>query len=281
MRSLYDFVFFDCDSTLSAVEGIDELARMKGWYSAVADLTRRAMEGQLELSDVYRQRLERIVPTRKELLTLRRIYRHNVVEDAREVVKALHFLGVQVHVVSGGLADAVTDFSIWLGVPRERVHAVREKFDTLAGRWWAYWEHHNGHNPEEPVLDVVDTDLTTTRGKAKAIQEVAPAGSWSLLVGDGASDLAAAHVVRTFVGYGGVTYRQAIEERSDVYIKSGSLSPVLVLAAGRPGLALLGASEYRSVAEKGVRLIAEGVVVFKDPHRRRALLEYASRLGLI
>ena len=38
-----DLVIFDCDSTLSGVEGIDELARMAGRQGDVSALTRRAM----------------------------------------------------------------------------------------------------------------------------------------------------------------------------------------------------------------------------------------------
>jgi phosphoserine phosphatase len=281
LRTLYDFVFFDCDSTLTAVEGIDELARMKGGYAAVAELTRRAMEGQIELSEVYLQRLERIVPTRREIAKLRQIYRQNSVEDARGVIQALHYLGAQVHVVSGGLYEPVADFSLWLGVPRHRVHAVHERFDSLAGRWWAYWEHLDGHNLDERVADVADSPLTTTSGKARAIERIVPSGAWSLLVGDGSSDLAARNAVRTFVGYGGVVYRSAIEERSDIYIKCRSLSPVVVVAGGKPGMAVLKASEFRPIVEKGLKLIATGAVAFKDFHRQRVLLDYASRIGLL
>ena len=42
-------VIFDCDSTLSTIEGIDELARMTGHEYDVAQLTKRAMEGDVPL----------------------------------------------------------------------------------------------------------------------------------------------------------------------------------------------------------------------------------------
>jgi hypothetical protein len=44
-------IFFDCDSTLTTIEGIDELARLKGQYDHIADLTRRAMDGEIKLED--------------------------------------------------------------------------------------------------------------------------------------------------------------------------------------------------------------------------------------
>ena len=59
----YDLVFFDCDSTLSAIEGIDELARLKGKEGRVGLLTNKAMDGELDLADVYGKRLKAIKPT--------------------------------------------------------------------------------------------------------------------------------------------------------------------------------------------------------------------------
>jgi hypothetical protein len=43
----YDKVVFDCDSTLTKIEGIDELAKLKGKYKAVKTLTNKAMCGLL------------------------------------------------------------------------------------------------------------------------------------------------------------------------------------------------------------------------------------------
>ncbi len=281
MQALYDYVFFDCDSTLTKVEGVDELARMKGGHALVTDLTRRAMEGELELADVYRLRLRTIIPTRRELAALRRIYREEAVEDAREVVQALSYLKVQLHVVSGGLYQAVQDFSLWLGIPRDHVHAVVEDFDELAGRWWAYWEYADGHNPEEAVTDVKETPLIKTSGKGEIIARIAPKGSWSMLVGDGASDLAAKDKVRLFVGFGGVVYRPAIEDRSDVYIRCSSLAPVLPLAAGEPGIRMLQASPCRETLEKGLHLLRGSAVTFKVEARRKSLIRLAERLALL
>ena len=45
-------VFFDCDSTLVQIEGIVELARLKGKAEEIAIVTEQAMSGQIELSGV-------------------------------------------------------------------------------------------------------------------------------------------------------------------------------------------------------------------------------------
>ena len=61
----YDAVVFDCDSTLSELEGIDELAG--GRSAEVSELTARAMAGELPMEAVYGRRLELLRPTRTEL----------------------------------------------------------------------------------------------------------------------------------------------------------------------------------------------------------------------
>src|SRR5690349_741380 len=63
----FDLIFFDCDSTLSAIEGIDELARFKGKEWRVGILTEKAMNGDLDLAEVYGKRLQAIRPTRGQL----------------------------------------------------------------------------------------------------------------------------------------------------------------------------------------------------------------------
>ena len=47
-------VIFDCDMTLVTVEGIDELARLKGQAEYIAELTRQAMDGKIPLEEVAR-----------------------------------------------------------------------------------------------------------------------------------------------------------------------------------------------------------------------------------
>ena len=48
----YNTVFIDVDSCLSSVEGIDELARMRGKYDAVGQLTEEVMNGMLPFDAV-------------------------------------------------------------------------------------------------------------------------------------------------------------------------------------------------------------------------------------
>src|SRR5262245_45909312 len=101
-----DDVFFDCDSTLSTIEGIDELARLKGVEARIVELTNAAMDGQIPLQEVYAERLRLLAPTRADMRAIEDAYKKTVVPDARETIAALHELGRRVFIVRGGLADA-------------------------------------------------------------------------------------------------------------------------------------------------------------------------------
>lgn len=224
-----DDVFFDCDSTLSTVEGIDELARLKGVEARIVELTNAAMDGRIPLQEVYAERLRLLSPTRADMRVVEDAYKHTTVPDARETIEALHACGRRVFIVSGGLADAVTGFGLWLGVPRERIHAVGLSYNQLSGRWWEYQRCADG-NPEETYLVYDESPLTQQHGKVDVIRRLREHGRRAMLVGDGASDLAAAHAVDVFVGFGGVVARPVVAANAPVFLRSASIAPVLLLA---------------------------------------------------
>ena len=82
-------VCFDCDSTLTAIEGIDWLAARAGAGRQVEALTRRAMDGEVPLESVYAERLAVVRPHPDDLAALARAYALHAVQDARETLAAL------------------------------------------------------------------------------------------------------------------------------------------------------------------------------------------------
>lgn len=249
----FDLIFFDCDSTLSAIEGVDELARLKGKEWRVGLLTQKAMDGDLDLAEVYGKRLRAIRPTRGQLARIEQLYWDRMVADAPEVIGALHTLGKQVYIISGGLAAPVRGFGRKLGVPESRIRAVELEFNELSGDWWKYYAPHA--RAEESYLDYDDGPLTVSTGKAEIVRTLAGT-AWGrrLMVGDGMSDLAARSAVDLFVGFGGVARRARVEAEADVYLSTPRLAPILPLATGPGGYELLKDTPYRSVFEEGLRL---------------------------
>lgn len=236
-----DFVFFDCDSTLSTIEGIDELARLKGRYDEIRALTDAAMNGELPLHEVYGRRLEMLAPSPGEIAALVTLYRRNLVADAREVIRALQAVGKEVFIVSGGLNAAVHPFGVWLGVPPSHIHAV-DIADIGSGR----------------------TPLATSDGKTVVVRGLlGDRAGRSMLVGDGASDLAAREVVDLFVGFTGVVERPRIVAESGVLVTGDSLAPILGLALTDSEQVALLRTEHRFVLEESRARIEAGEVAVR------------------
>lgn len=264
----FDLVFFDCDSTLSAIEGIDELARSKGKAGRVGLLTNKAMDGDLDLADVYGKRLKAIKPTRAQLKAVEERYWETAVEDALEVIAALRFLEVQVFIISGGLIDAVKGFGRRLGVEPERIRAVELEYNELSGRWWDY--HEPGAQQAKTYLDYSTGPLTVSHGKSRIIGELAgDLPGRRMMIGDGASDLAAQDAVDLFVGYGGVVAREALLDASQVFIHAESLSPILPLAAGLRGWKMSQDTRHDGTFRKGIAAaLNEQAVTFSNESLR-------------
>jgi phosphoserine phosphatase len=260
----FDFIFFDCDSTLSTIEGIDELARQKGKFEAVKQMTDAAMEGEVHLQSVYDRRLELLCPTRAEIRALEQCYRHTLTPDAAETIRVLQQAGKLLFIVSGGLLSAVWPFGEWLGIPGQNIRAVDVHYNRLSGRWWDYQQDRWGKPPDEAYLDPQATPLIESQGKADVVRELlAGRQGRSLLVGDGMSDLAARPAVDLVVGFGGVVTRQSVANQAEVFIKACSLAPVLPLALSASEQAGLQNTNYQTVLDKGITLINEGQVIFR------------------
>lgn len=263
-RAGFDFIFFDCDSTLSSIEGIDELARQKGKFEEVKRLTDAAMDGEVHLQSIYDRRLDLLHPTRAEIRALKRHYGQTLVPDAAEVIQALQFVGKELFIVSGGLQAAVQPFGEWLGIPPQNIRAVDVRYNALSGQWWDYQQDRWGPRPDVEYLDPEQSPLIETQGKALVIRELLGDRSGrTMLVGDGVSDLVARPAVDLFVGFGGVVTRARVAAEADVYIKANSLAPILPLALSENEQAQLVNTASELVLNKGMTIIRAGEVTFR------------------
>ena len=265
----FELIIFDCDSTLVDFEGIDELARWQGRGSEVAELTTRAMNGEVPLEAVYSERLELLKPTREQLGRLGQLYREHMLPGADQVIAALMALGRQVFVVSGGLAEAVAEFGVGLGLPADHIYAVGVDYNELSGRWWEAWQHPRGRNPEETYLAHDGGPLTAGRGKIDIIGRLrAEHRGRAMLVGDGTSDLEARSAVDLFVGFGGIVARERVMAEAEVCLLGRSLAPLLPLALARPSVP----AEWASLYADGLAGLRQNQLTFKRPLAREGLL---------
>src|SRR5512144_2193122 len=100
----YRYLFFDVDSTLVTIEGIDVLA---GANPAIAALTEAAMNGEVPLDEVYARRLELIRPTLAAVEALGHRYVESLVPGTRAALAELREAGVLIHLVTAGIAQAI------------------------------------------------------------------------------------------------------------------------------------------------------------------------------
>jgi phosphoserine phosphatase len=196
----YRFVFFDVDSTLVTLEGIDVLA---GGNPEIAKLTDAAMNGEIPLDQVYARRLEMIRPRREAVEALAQRYIESIVDGAEETIRTLRESGVQVHLVTAGIAQAIAPLASHLGVPQRAVHAVALRFDER-GEYEDFDRRSFLTRPGGKELVVRDV-RARTHGKAA-------------FVGDGVSDLEAKPAVDLFIGFGGVCVRQRVRDNAEVYV---------------------------------------------------------------
>lgn len=249
-----DLIFFDCDSTLSTIEGIDELARMKGKEQRVGLLTQKAMDGELDLEAVYGKRLRAINPTRLQMEAIKELYTQTLVPDAAEVLQALQFMQKHIYIISGGLLDAVQGFGEKLGIPRERIRAVELEYNELSGEWWRYYDQRTQF--QQKFMDYERSPLTISSGKPNIVRELA-GDTWGrrMMIGDGASDLATrGNGVDLFVGFGGVVVREKVEREADVFLYANTLAPILPLAAGAYGLEIVRGTPHEALFHKGIEI---------------------------
>ncbi|MBL8727610.1 MAG: HAD-IB family phosphatase [Planctomycetes bacterium] len=206
-------VYFDCDSTLSAIEGVDELLAFApaSLRDDVLRLTTEAMEGTRPLAEVYERRLRLLAPRREQLDRIGELYAARLVPDAPALVAALQALGKQVGIVSGGLLVPVQHVARQLGIPLPNVHAVPLLFDERG----AYLDFDHG------------SPLWRNGGKIEVLRQLPATHRPVAFVGDGITDLETQGTADLFVGFGGVANRARVRERAQAFVATPSLAPVL------------------------------------------------------
>lgn len=205
--------FIDCDSTLSTIEGIDELARGKGGdvFERVVELTHAAMNGEIPIGEVFPRRMEMIRPDRELCDAVAALYVETIVPGAEEMIRELKDAGWLPVILSGGFAPLIQPLAARLGIAH--VEAVPLYFHE-DGSYKGYGE-----------------DYPTTRnlGKNEVIREWKQAllPERVAMMGDGMSDLETQPEVDDFIGFGGVVARPKIEQGSDHWLADMSDRSVL------------------------------------------------------
>ena len=216
MSAAYELAFFDVDSTLVSIEGIDVLGQ---GYAEIAELTRAAMEGTVPLNEVYARRLEIIRPSRDSVERLAEEYKASLVEGAADLIDVLRSEGVSIYLVTAAIAQAVVPLAMTLGISVSQVRAVALVFDE-AGQYLDF---------DRRSL------LTRPGGKEIVVRDIrARSHGKAVFIGDGFSDLETKAAVDLFIGYGGVAVRDLVRDGADSYVTDPDLRSLIPTIIGSP-----------------------------------------------
>lgn len=197
-------LFLDCDSTICAIEGVDELAALRGpeVEKKVIELTNQAMDGTVPIDEVFARRLDLIEPSREMCAQVATMYIEKISPHASEVITQLQNEGWEVIIISGGFTPVIEPLANQLGI--KKTYAVDLDFDKVG--------NYQGFDKESP---------TARNGGKPDIIRTFKEGNPSLttvMMGDGISDLETNTVVDLFIGYGGVVSRDAVKKAATAFV---------------------------------------------------------------
>jgi len=216
----FDSLLLDVDSCLSAIEGVDELANLKGKKPEIAQLTAMTMNGEVPFEAIFEQRLKIIQSCAEDLETIGRLYIQTVTPDAPETVTILRENGVRIILLSGGYDAAIYPLADFLGIPRNSVFA-NHLFFNKEGLYQGY----DFNNP-----------LCHNLGKLKIITSLKASNAVvgnTVIVGDGNSELETKPAVDLCVGFGGYVKREKVKNQADIFIPHNSFLPLIPLVLGK------------------------------------------------
>ncbi len=202
-------VVLDVDSTLIENEVIELLAEEAGTRETVAEITFRAMNGELDFEASLRERVATLAGLPMTAIEAVRA-RVEVTRGVPELIAGVHAAGGRVAVVSGGFHEVIDPIAAELGLDAWRANRLEVVDGVLTG----------GVIP--PVIDAA--------AKADALREwAAGAGvalSQTLAVGDGANDLPMMAVCGLAIGFDA---KAPVRDLAHVLLDERDLSMLLPL----------------------------------------------------
>ncbi len=206
-------IVLDMDSTAIEIECIDEIAKLAGVGDEVAEVTERAMQGELDFEQSLRQRVGKLTGADESILETVRS-QLPLMPEVRELLKTLQAFGWKTAIASGGF----TYFSDYLKEELNLDYARSNVMEIVDGKL-------TGH---------VVGDVVTARIKADTVEELAHQFEIEMhntvAVGDGANDLVMMETAGLGVAYHA---KPKVEKKAQTAVRYADLGGVLcILSAG-------------------------------------------------
>lgn len=240
-------IVFDCEGTLTTLEGINFLAKNNGVGDLIHALTTETMATAGLNPAFYQQRLDLVLPRREQVYALGHQYFAHQSTHTAEVIQLLQRLNKTIYLLSAGINPAVKMFGELLQIPAENVYAVDLRFDQQ-GNFLRYDE---------------SSPLVENHGKQSIIKSLKEKHEHIIQIGNGLTDLAARDLVTRFIGYASANKTSPIADRCEFYIKTPSLAAMLPLVLTTEEQASLNPQE-QLLFNQGLSAIQQGDVQIQN-----------------
>ncbi|WP_300115623.1 phosphoserine phosphatase SerB [Sphingobium sp.] len=162
----------DMDSTMITVECIDELADYAGIKPQIAEITERAMRGELDFAGALRERVALLKGLPDSAIDQCRAERVRVMPGAKALVRTMKARGARTLLVSGGFTRFTGPVAAEIGFDAHVANVLDIADGALLG------------TVETPIVDAArkraELDAAIAQGVERAL---------TLAVGDGANDI--------------------------------------------------------------------------------------------
>ena len=204
----------DMDSTLIQQECIDELAAEAGVGAHVADITARAMRGEIEFEPALRERVSLLAGQPVSIIQKVLDTRITLMPGGRELLATMKANGAYCALVSGGFTQFTSKIAEILGFDEHRANTFDVADDRLTGK------------VVPPILG--------REAKVEALQNVASRHSLDesdvIAVGDGANDLGMLNLAGSGVA---LHAKPIVAEQARFRIDHGDLTALLYIQGYR------------------------------------------------
>jgi phosphoserine phosphatase len=197
----------DMDSTMIAAECIDELADFAGIKPQIAEITERAMQGELDFESALRERVCLLEGLPESAIAECLSTRIAMMPGAKVLVETLKAKGCKTVLVTGGFHQFADPVARMLGFERVVANNLEIAGGKLTGGLTG---------------GIVDSGVK----KAVLLEEVARLGGTSLATGDGANDIPMIEAATYGIAFAAKPKARAA---ADGWIDRGNLTGVLEL----------------------------------------------------